>query len=121
MNVAERASIAPKDRRVSFAPAPITPRICSVCGCPDCVLNAEGEHRVTIELRYLKSRGEFTPYLEARGWRYRKHQARDAMERFICRRCLIATREMSHEFKRKREKELGAKNFDPYYLAVCGE
>jgi hypothetical protein len=102
-----------------------------VCGCADKVTilenetdprgNKRVEHSVTVELRYMKERADCTPGLEARGWRYRLHQARHAMERFICRRCLMATREMGEEFRRKRTKELGMKNHDPYYLAVCGE
>jgi hypothetical protein len=102
-----------------------------VCGCPDQVSAAVGEldklgnqrieHRVTIELRYLKSQDECTAARRAHGWRYKLHQARHAMERFLCRPCLIATQEMSKEFGSKREKELGKQNADPYYLALCGE
>lgn len=83
--------------------------------------NKRAEHHVTIELRYLRSRQECTRNMEAKGWRHRIHQGRDAMERFVCRVCLMATREMSREFQRKRTKELGMKNHDPYYLALCGE
>jgi len=131
VNVAERASIAPKDRRVSIAPIPTVARACSVCKLPDSISAPEGEfdvlgrkrveHTVTVELRYLKSRSECTPLLESKGWRHKIHQGRDAMERFICRPCLMAKTEMRKEFQRKRDKELGAKNYDPYYLAVCGE
>lgn len=131
MKSADAASIAPKDRRVSFAAVKTVPRMCSVCGCPDQASIVEGqannigqplvEHLVTIELRYLKSPQECTPNRQAHGWRYRLHQARHAMERFVCRKCMIATREMSQEFGRKRNKELGDKNHDPYYMAICGE
>jgi hypothetical protein len=131
VNSADLASIAPKDRSVSIAPAKPVLRICSVCGCQDKLAIIEGdldargqkriEHFVTIELRYLKDQAECTPAKKAKGWRARIHQGRHAMERFICRVCLIATREMSEEFGRKRSKELGVQNHDPYYLAVCGE
>jgi hypothetical protein len=102
----------------------VVPRACSVCGGPDHVSSIEGDkvhHSVTIELRYLKERQQCTPNHEAHGWRFRIHQGRNAMERFICRRCLKSTEEMSKEFRLKREKELGRANHDPYYLAVCGE
>jgi hypothetical protein len=95
-----------------------------VCGCQDQASLIEGDkvhHSVTIELRYLKERQQCTPNREAHGWRHRLHQGRHAMERFICRRCLKSTEEMSKEFRLKREKELGRANHDPYYLAVCGE
>ena len=102
-----------------------------MCGCPDRITTVEGEfdvrgnkrieHQVTIELRYIKDRQHCTLNLEAKGWRYRLHQARHAMERFVCRPCLIATQDMAGEFRRKREKELGQKNHDTYYLAVAGE
>jgi hypothetical protein len=131
VNSVAQASIAPKDRSVNIAPAKTVARVCSVCALPDRVSAVEGatdqfgdkriEHSVTIELRYLRSRQECTPSHEAHGWRYKLHQARHAMERFICRRCLIATQEMAKEFRVKRQKELGMKNHDPYYLAVCGE
>lgn len=131
MKFADAASIAPKDRNVSIAAAKIAPRICSVCRRSDVASVVEGEtdargnkrieHLVTIELRYLKSQDECTANRQTHGWRYRIHQGRHAMERFVCRVCLIATREMAQEFDRKRSKELGAKNHDPYYLAVCGE
>ena len=131
MNSADAASIAPKDRPISIAPAKIVARVCSVCGCRDVTNIVEGEadnfgekrieHLVTIELRYLRSQQEFTPNRAARGWRHRIHQGRNAMERFVCRPCLIATQEMSKEFRQKRSRELGIKNHDPYYMAVCGE
>jgi hypothetical protein len=98
-----------------------------VCATPDQVTELEGEydalgnkairHWVTIELRYQTC----TAYFKHRGWRHKIHQGRTAMERYICRACLTATREMAGEFQRKRTKELGAKNYDPYYMAVCGE
>lgn len=131
MSSVDLASIAPKDRSVSIAPAKPVPRVCSVCGCPDHISIVEGEadsrgnkkieHFVTIELRYLRSRQECSPRFEAKGWRHKVHQGRNAMERFVCRPCLIATQEMSKEFGRKRAKELGMKNHDPYYLAIAGE
>lgn len=131
MKSVAQASIAPKDRSVSIAPVKSVPRTCSVCGCADHLTAVEGdldprgnkriEHRVTIELRYLRQREDFTAHLQVRGWRYKLHQGRHAMERFVCRACLIATQEMGREFRLKRQKELGMQNHDPYYLAVCGE
>lgn len=110
---------------------PLGGRCCSVCGCADHLTANEAEqdqfgntlyeHHVGFELRYLKAQAECIPQLKARGWRYRITQGQHSMERDICKGCLIATQDMSQEFRRKKEKELGAKNFDPYYLAVCGE
>lgn len=121
MSAADLAFIARKDRRVSFAAIQPVLRVCAVCKCEDGLLNAEGGHKVRIELRYLKSRADLTPAVEQRGWRYKTHQGRHAMERFICMPCLLATTEMRREFQRKRDKELGSKNHDSYYLAICGE
>lgn len=69
-----------------------------------------------MELRYLQDQ---QPVM--RGWRHKIHQGRNAMERWICRPCLLSRTEMGEEFRRKRERELGKTNHDPYYLAVCGE
>ncbi len=131
MKSAAAAFIAPKAPLASSVAVKIAPRVCSVCGCQDVATVVEGEtdslgrkridHLVTIELRYLKSAAECTPHRQLKGWRPKTHQGRHAMERFICRPCLVATQEMSREFRRKRDRELGAKNHDPYYLAVCGE
>lgn len=102
-----------------------------MCGCPDYLTANEAEqdqygntlyeHNVGYELRWLKAPADCTPNLKARGWRYLVTQARHAMERDICKPCLLATQEMSREFRRKRSKEIGEGTSDPYYLAVCGE
>lgn len=117
-----------------IAPPPVKvgPRTCSACGVADVTQRIEGyfdergetriEHLVTIELRYLKKPEELTAYLKSKGWRGKKHQGRDAMERFVCRPCLIAQREMSQEFSRKRSKELrSSSNTDSYYRTLCGD
>lgn len=112
--------------------APSPQRICSSCGADDVVHRVEGsrepndapteEHSVTIDIHFLKSAAEFTPRMRAKGWRLKKFQGRDAIERFICRICLIGQREMQREHKRKIDQELRAQQAgDSYYLAVCGE
>lgn len=119
-------------------PAPVPPPIkiearkCSACGIADVTQAVEGyfdergetriDHLVTIELRYLSKPEELTSYLKSKGWKYRKHQGRDAMERFVCRPCMNAQREMSQEFSRKRSKEMrSSSNHDTYYRALCGD
>lgn len=108
------------------------PRVCSCCGAADVVHRIEGsyepngvateEHSVTIDIRFLKTAAEFTARLKSKGWRHKKFQGRDAMERFICRVCLIGQREMQREHKRKIDQELKSQLVgDSYYLAVCGE
>lgn len=110
----------------------LPPRKCVTCGCDDVVHRVENqfeangevrlEHLVTIELRYLKRPEELTPYLKSRGWTAFKHQGRDAMQRFICRPCMQAHREMENEFRQKKSKELrSSSNHDTYYRALCGD
>lgn len=131
MKSVDAAFTALRDRPASSVAVKIVPRICSVCGCADQIVMLEGEydaqgnksirHHVTVELRYLRSRSDCTQRHEAQGWRSKIHQGRQAMERFICRPDLEARREMSKEFSRKRNKELGEKNHDPYYGILCGD
>lgn len=112
--------------------APPPPRKCCACGAADVVQRLQHsrepndelteEHSVTIDIRFLKSAAEFTLRHKAKGWRLKKFQARDAMERFICRTCLIGLREMEREHRRKVDQELKSQQAgDSYYLAVCGE
>lgn len=111
---------------------PLAPRKCITCGCEDAVHRVEGqfeangetklEHLVTIELRYLKRPEDLTPYLKSRGWKAFKHQGRDAMQRFICRQCMQAHREMENEFRSKKSNELrSSSSRDTYYRALCGD
>jgi hypothetical protein len=83
------------------------------------------EHSVTIELRYLTAMSQLTGYLKSKGWKPAHgsgvHQGRSAIERQICRACLLSRQEMEREFKRKRDREVGLKNHDPYYMALCGD
>jgi hypothetical protein len=106
----------------------LEPRKCVSCSCDDVVhqVHAEGdvkyEHKVTLEMRYLAKAEDLTPYLASKGWKARILQGRPAMQRFICRPCLIGHELMQKEFNRKRAKELRSSlNHDTYYTAVCGE
>lgn len=112
------------------APAVLAPRKCCACGTADVVQLIEGEpdHSVAIELRFIAAQNEeqakkqITPYLKTRGWRYRFHLARHAMERDICRPCLIAHEEIEREFKRKRSSEINSSgNAESYYAVLCGD
>lgn len=111
------------------APVPIE-RKCCACGLKDVVhlIEDQPEHSVTIELHFLKAENEqqarklVTPYLASRGWRYKFHLGRHAMERDICRPCMLAHNELEQEFKRKRTNELKSNlNSDSYFLALCGD
>lgn len=104
-------------------------RRCSVCGCADQTVESgevdplgrkKLDHLVTIELRYLRRKEDLTLYLKNKGWRYKLHQARDAMERFICRPCLREVTEMERDWARKRDGER-RQNFDNFYGVLCGE
>lgn len=110
---------------------PLGPRHCSSCNCIDVTQIVQGEygtdgaqkieHKVTIELRYLKAREDCTGYLQSKGWRYRFHQGRHAMERFICRSCLAEHGFMEKEFRQKKARELRhGSQPDAYYMAICG-
>ena len=111
------------------APAP-KQRICCMCAVPDMAQMVEGEphHSVTVELRFIQAENEaqaqqkVTGYLKARGWKYRLHLGRHAMERDICRGCLIRHAELEKEFSRKKSNELKASHYsESYYLALCGD
>jgi hypothetical protein len=84
------------------------------------------EHSVTIELRFLRAHSEtearrqISQYLVNRGWRYRMHQARHAMERFICRPCLRQVTEMQRDWERKAQNEK-RDNVEDYYQLICGD
>lgn len=113
---------------VQTSAIPLGPRFCASCGVEDVVhlAHEEGgtrvEHSVTIELRYLKKRDDYTPRLQAQGWKPRIHQGREAMERFMCRPCIAGHEEMDKEFRQKRATELRSnQQRDTYYTAVCGE
>jgi hypothetical protein len=106
-------------------------RKCSSCGLADVAQDLSGElsHSVTVELRYIDgvqneqaARAKITPYLAGRGWKYKFHLGRFAMERDICRACLIAHTEMEKEFAQKRSRELkSGTQADAYYMALCGD
>lgn len=111
------------------APAP---RRCALCGAEDVVHNLEGhydatgeavvEHSVTIQVKFLKSRDQFRGWELQRGWKYKVFQGRPAMERNICRPCLIGSQLMNKEFERKKDQELRSKNSsDSYYATLCEE
>ena len=108
----------------------LAPRKCCMCGVTDIVHLIEGEpdHSVAIELKFLKAANEHVAkqqvngYMAARGWRYKCHLGRHAMERDICRPCLMAHDELASEFSRKKSNELRASaHSDSYYLALCGD
>lgn len=106
----------------------LAPRFCASCGCEDLIqtVHEEGgsriEHKVTIELKYLKKPEECTFYMQSKGWKPRILQGRPAMERFICRPCITGHELMQKEFSQKRAKELrSSANHDTFYSAMCGE
>ena len=115
--VVQTPAIAPRARK------------CSMCGVSDIASEMEGEphHSVTIDLRWIPAKNEAEAKQQvlgraSRGWRYKFHLGRYAMERDICRPCLIRHQEMEQEFKRKRSNESkSSMQSDSYYLAVCGE
>jgi hypothetical protein len=101
-----------------------------MCGTPDVVqlIDDAPDHSVAVELKFLVAaneqvaRQQITPYKAARGWRYKFHLGRFAMERDICRGCLIAHQEIEREFSRKRTQELkSSMQSDSYYLSLCGD
>lgn len=104
------------------------PRRCASCNCEDVIsaVHEDGgqrvEHSVTIELRYLKKLDDCNSYLRSKGWRPRLHQARPAMERFLCRPCIVGHEIMEKEFRQKSARDRKSNvNQDGYYMAVCGE
>lgn len=104
-------------------------RICARCGCEDATVVREGqkdfagreiiEHRVTIELRYIKDRKDVTAWLKSRGWTFREHLGRPAMYRFACRQCLNDSLVVQRDFQRKQQAEMRSANLDAYYLNLC--
>jgi hypothetical protein len=92
------------------------------------LVDGEPENTITVELKFLDAPNEavakqrITPYLKARGWKYRMHLGRHAMERDICRDCLERHAILEGEFQRKRSNELKASVYsDSYYSALCGD
>lgn len=148
--VGERRELAPGRKTLSGAPisplgkavpqpAAATPpesRKCANCGIADCASPIEGEfdergnqkieHLVTVELRYLKVNTEaeakkrITAYLKGKGWRYRLHQGKHAMERFVCRPCLRALAVMERDWARKADQD-NSKNKESYYGLLCND
>lgn len=104
-------------------------RICARCNCDDATIVREGqvdfagreivEHKVTIELRYIKDRKEVTTWHKARGWTFREHLGRPSMVRFVCRDCLNQSSIVRRDFERKKQAEMRATNNDSYYLNLC--
>lgn len=111
---------------------PAGPRLCAVCsvhdrealidGETDANGNTKIEHLVTIELQYIKDRTKVTAYHLVRGWRYKYHQGRHAMERFICRPCLRDAETMRRDWMRKCANDSGTRktNHDAFYGDLCG-
>lgn len=105
---------------------PSGPRVCSVCSVGDKESPIDGEfdangnqrveHLVTIELEYIKDRTKVR-----RGWRYKFHQGRHAMERFICRPCLRGADIMRRDWMRKCAQDSGTRkaNHDGFYGDLC--
>jgi hypothetical protein len=92
------------------------------------LLHGEMENSLESELKYLTAQNKeqaqamITPYLASRGWKYRYHLGRHAMERDICKPCLEGCREMEREFAQKRSRELkSGSQADAYYMAICGD
>jgi hypothetical protein len=111
------------------APAPVVPT-CAMCRLVDTphMIGSEPHHTVTVELKFIDAPNDaaaklkITPYLKARGWKYRMHLGRHSMERYICRECLERHAILEGEFQRKRSQELkSSMNSDSYYLALCGD
>lgn len=110
---------------------PAGPRLCSVCGDADHQVLIDGEtdatgkpkveHHVTIELQYVKDKSVLTAYRVARGWRYKFHQGRHAIERFICRPCLRGAAVMQRDWQRKVANDTGSRraNHDSFYGDLC--
>jgi hypothetical protein len=135
VKLSERASLSGKPEFLRPAPvvqtsAPVLRRKCCMCGKPDVVQTIEGEpdHSVAVELKFVTAANEdvakamVTPRMAARGWRYKLHLGRHALERDICRVCLLAHREIQHEFAAKRSSELkSSTQSESYYLALCGD
>lgn len=103
-------------------------RICSICSATDEATQRDGnvdfagrpliEHSVTTELRYIKKREDVTRYFTSRGWRYRFHLGRHAMERMLCRSCLNEVSFLQRDFDRKKAAD-SARPVDSYYNDLC--
>lgn len=87
-------------------------RRCSQCQCRDKKIYAAGaideakpEHLVTIELRFVDGK-EISSKQARAGWTYRLYRGRHAMQRYICRGCLIEAEFMDHEWANARRRHL---------------
>lgn len=109
-------------------PTPPIPRICAICGVQDEVTVSASqtdfagrqfiEHSVTTDLRYIKRREDVTRYFERKGWRYKFHLGRHAMERMLCRGCLNEVSFLQRDFDRKKAAD-SARPSDTYYGDIC--
>lgn len=105
-------------------------RICSICAAKDEVTVHDGqtdfggrqivEHSVAPDLRYIKRREDVTGYFIQRGWRYKLHLGRHAMERMLCRPCMNETSILQRDFDRKKAAD-SARPVDSYYNDICEE
>ncbi len=97
-------------------------RVCSQCGAQDRDLGA-GEHLVVPEIRYLKSAEDFTPSRRGgtRGWSERVFQGRPAMERMICRPCLVEAETRDHVWAgmKKEARALEKETEENWYALLC--
>lgn len=136
MNLSGRSSLSGRPEFLQPAVAvkapavPVGPRICCACKQADIVqiVDDAPHHSVTLELRWIgalneaQARQKISGYLAQRGWRYKFHLGKHAMERDICRECLMRHREIEREFKRKKSNELkSSSNSESYYMALCGD
>ena len=120
----EKTTMVVKAPAAAVAPAT---RKCSLCGCEDVVTNTgqtdevgreKIHHLVTIELKYIRRPEDLTAYLRSRGWKYRQHQGRHAMERFVCRPCLINRGTMERDWTKKCAGDQASKK-ETHYQALC--
>lgn len=127
-----RKALALAEPEVRKPAPPEPPRKCCSCGKDDVTRIVEGEyepsgaqrveHSVTIEFRYIKRPEDCTSYMQSKGWKYRKHQAKHTMERFICRPCLADRSLMQREFSSKKASDMKqGMAHDTYYSVLCGE
>lgn len=126
------SGVLEKNEVTKHTSVPSGPRICSVCKVHDRESVVDGEydtqgrskieHLVTIELEYIKDRNQVTAYRIARGWHYKFHQGRHAVERFICRPCLRDAQTMRRDWLRKCANDSGTRktNHDGFYGDLCG-
>lgn len=63
-------------------------------------------HRVTVQLRYLAKKEDFSAKHARSGWNLRDFQGRPAMERHICRPCMNSAEFAERDAKRVRDQHL---------------